>query len=175
MKVSNIPHYVLSHLFFPTPQCVLPQVSHTLQHVAIVGLGSAKFWLIKRGQRPETIIVFALPFLVYLHYPRACSIILHIGLSAPHTLRRAGKFKCRWRRVRLRARRCVCLPPWPPWIVAIASTCAPAVWAWCFCLGPTWSLLGFYVLGVWPDGLRSLWIWTTLHWGTCLSSRRRLA
>ncbi len=62
-------------------------MSHTLQRVANVGLGSAKFRLIRQGQHPETALVFAPLFLVYLHHPRACSIIPRIGLSGPHAPR----------------------------------------------------------------------------------------
>ncbi len=61
-------------------------MSHTLQRVENVGLGSAKFWLIRRGQHLKIALVFAPPFPVYLHHPRACSIILRIGLSGPAPL-----------------------------------------------------------------------------------------
>jgi hypothetical protein len=43
---------------------MLLQVNQTLRHVAIVGLKSAKFRLIKQGQHLETALIFAPPFLV---------------------------------------------------------------------------------------------------------------
>ncbi len=81
------PPYVLSLLFFLVTQCALLQVNQTLQHVANVTLGSAKFWLIRQGQHPETTLIFAPPFPIYLHHPHACSIIPHIGLSSPRTFK----------------------------------------------------------------------------------------
>ncbi len=75
-KVNKNPPYVLSLLFFPAAQCVLSQVSQkTLQHVANIDLGNAMFQLVRQGQHSRTSLVFAPSFLVYLHHPRACSII----------------------------------------------------------------------------------------------------
>jgi hypothetical protein len=68
-----------------------------VQHVANVGMGSARFWLVRQGQHLETILIFAPMFLVYLHHLHACSIIPRIGLSslrAPKQ-KRAGKSECR--------------------------------------------------------------------------------
>ncbi len=68
----------------------LPQVNQTLQHVANVGLGSARFQLIRQGQHLETTLVFAPLFPTYLHHPRARSIIPCIGLSSPMPLDKGG-------------------------------------------------------------------------------------
>ncbi len=83
-------------MFFLATKCVLPQLSQTFQHVAIVGLRSARFRLIEQGQHLEITLVFAPLFPIYLHHPRACSIIPHIGLCGPCGLRyrRASKSKC---------------------------------------------------------------------------------
>jgi hypothetical protein len=53
-------------------------------------------WLVRRGQHRETILVFAPMFPIYLHHPRACSIIQRIGLSGPRAprQRKVGKFEC---------------------------------------------------------------------------------
>jgi len=166
------PCYVLLLLFFLATQCMLLQVSQTLQHVANVGLGNARFRLVKRGQHLETTIVFAPPFLVYLHHPHACSIIPRIGLFSPHTpkQRRVCKFECRRRRVRM----CAYLSPWPPWIATTSLICTLALRAWGLHLGLTWSLLSPCALTMRPGGLHLSWTWATLRWGGGLHSNRSL-
>jgi hypothetical protein len=76
---------------------VLLQVSQTFQRVVNVGLGNARFQLVRQGRHPETSLLFAPLFLVYLHHPCACSIISRIGFSGPCAPRqtRAGKYECR--------------------------------------------------------------------------------
>jgi hypothetical protein len=66
-------------------------VSQTFQRLANVGLGSVRFRLIKQGQHPETTLIFTTPFLIYLHHPRACSIIPRIGLASPRAPNRVGR------------------------------------------------------------------------------------
>ncbi len=62
------------HFYFPS--CIVRDTtSQTFQHVANVGLGNAKFHLIKQGQHPKNTLVFTPPFPVYLHHPCASSII----------------------------------------------------------------------------------------------------
>jgi hypothetical protein len=90
-------------------------MNQTLQRVANVGLGSAKFQLVRQGQHPETTLIFAPSFQVYLHHPCACSIIGHIGLSGPRTprQRRVGKFECRQQKAWLHAKTRAYPLPWP--------------------------------------------------------------
>jgi len=70
-------------------------MSQTFQSVANVGLGSARFWLVKQGYHLETTLIFAPPFLIYLHHLHAGSI-RHIGLFGPRAprKRKAGKSEC---------------------------------------------------------------------------------
>jgi len=142
-------------------------VNQTFQRLANVGLGSAKFWLIRRGRHPETTLIFAISFLVYLHHPHACSIIPRIGLSSPHAprQRKARKSKCCRQRVQLHTKRHVCLLPWPPWTSATSLICAPVVRAWGLHPSPTWSPPCPYILIAWPSDPRSLRTWAALHRG----------
>ncbi len=95
-KVSSNPS--LCFIIFVVPSCTMCATTSESNPsmVADVGLGSVKFRLVKRSQHLEIALVFAPSFLVYLHDPRACSIIPHIGLSGPCALRqrRVGKSKC---------------------------------------------------------------------------------
>ncbi len=86
----------------------------------------------KTRSHPETVLLFAPLFLVYLHHPRACSIIPRIGLSSPHAPRqkRVGKSKCHRWRVWLRTRRHTCSLLWPPWTMATFLTCVFAMRVW---------------------------------------------
>jgi hypothetical protein len=144
-------------------------VSQTLKRVANVDMGNARFRLIRRGEQPKTVLIFAPPFPVYSHHPRACSIIPCIGFSSPRAPkhRKVGKFECHRRKAWLRARRCACSLPWPPWIAAIAPNCVLTTQAWGFHLGPARSLPGPYAFTGWPSCLRSLQTWTSLCRGPC--------
>ncbi len=59
--------------------------------MANVGLGSLRFRLVRQGQHPETTLVFAPMFPIYLHHPRACSIIPCIGFFGPRALDKGGQ------------------------------------------------------------------------------------
>jgi hypothetical protein len=151
------------------------KVSQTLQRMANVDLGSVRFRLIKRGQHLELVIIFASLFLVYLHHPRACSIIPRIRLFGPSAPRErsVGKSECHWWRTWLRARMCTCSSPSPPWTTTTSLTCVPSMWAWSPCQGLAWSPLGPYILTTWPSNPRLSQTWTTPHQGARLSSGRR--
>jgi hypothetical protein len=171
------PRYVLLLLFFQATQCKLPQVSQTLQHVAIVGLGSARFWLLGQGQHLEIALVFAPLFLVYLHHPRACSIIPHIGFLVPAPLDRRG-----WANLSVVDEELGCMLEgiiacllWLPWRTITILTWALIARAWGLHPCPTWSSLSPCALVARPCGPLSLWISIALCRGACPLPGWRLA
>jgi hypothetical protein len=62
----------------------------TFQHVTNVDLENVRFRLIRQGQHPETTLVFAPLFPIYLHHPRACSIIPCISVFGLAPLNKGG-------------------------------------------------------------------------------------
>lgn len=150
-------------------------MSQTLQCLANVGLGNAKFQLIRRGQHLETTLIFAPLFLIYLHHPHTCSIIPRIGLSSPHApkQRRVSKFGCCQQKIQVRAKRRACPLPWPPWTTTTSLIRVPIVWAWGLHPSLAWSLPCLCTFATQPNGPCSLRTWATLRQGAHPPSRQK--